>query len=164
MADMLVKLYALPPLEPALAVTRAAGYTVRRALAPEKGAVLAWIASHFSSGWVSETDVSFARQPISCFIAVRDGQLYGFGVYDATARGFFGPTGVDEAARGAGLGKALLLACLHDMLNVGYGYAAIGGVGPAEFYSKASGAVLIPDSSPGMYGGMLDTSGDESEG
>jgi GNAT superfamily N-acetyltransferase len=163
MTDMLVKLYALPPLEPALQAPREAGVTIRRALAPEKGAVLRWVGEHFSPGWVSETDVSFARLPISCFIAVKDRQILGFGVYDATARGFFGPTGVDETQRGLGLGKALLLACLHDMLNVGYGYAAIGGVGPAGFYTKACGAQIIEDSTPGMYAGMVYTSGEDED-
>lgn len=155
MTDMLVKLYDLPPLEPALAVSRAAGAEIRRALAPEKQDVLEWVGRHFSKHWVSEVDVSFARLPISCYLAVAGGTLLGFGVYDATARGFFGPTGVDETRRGAGLGKSLLLACLHDMRNVGYGYAAIGGVGPAEFYAKACGAVAIPNSTPGVYGGMI---------
>lgn len=155
MTDMLVKLYALPPLEPALQASREAGVVVRRALAPEKSDILDWVSAHFYKRWASEVDVSFARVPISCFIAVKDGQMLGFGVYDATARGFFGPTGVSEESRGLGLGKALLLACLHDMLNVGYGYAAIGGVGPAEFYTKASGATIIEDSTPGIYKGMI---------
>ena len=155
MTDMLVKLYALPPLEPALQASSAAGVTIRRAIAPEKGEVLKWVGEHFSTYWVSEVDVSFARLPISCFLAVKEGKLLGFGVYDATARGFFGPTGVDEAQRGMGLGGALLLACLHDMRTAGYGYAAIGGVGPAEFYTKVCGAQIIEDSTPGVYAGML---------
>jgi hypothetical protein len=37
----------------------------------------------------------------------------------------------------------------------GYGYAAIGGVGPIEFYEKAVGATVIPDSTPGVYSGLL---------
>lgn len=155
MTDMLVKLYDLPPLEPALAISRAAGAEIRRALAPEKQDVLGWVGQHFSKRWVSEVDVSFARLPISCFLAVENNVLLGFGVYDTTARGFFGPTGVDEARRGAGLGKSLLLACLHDMRSVGYGYATIGGVGPADFYAKACGAVIIPDSTPGVYKDMI---------
>ena len=155
MTDMLVRLYALPPLEPSLEAPRAAGVEIRRAIAPEKGVVLQWVGDHFSRPWVSEVDVSFARLPISCFLAVRQGEMLGFGVYDATARGFFGPTGVAETSRGLGLGKALLLACLHDMRTVGYGYAAIGGVGPADFYAKASGATIIEDSTPGVYAGML---------
>ena len=37
----------------------------------------------------------------------------------------------------------------------GYGYAAIGAVGPAEFYRKAVGAVPIPNSWPGIYHDLL---------
>lgn len=155
MTDMLVKLYALPPLQPALDTLHTHGVTLRRAIAPEKHLILAWIGQHFSPYWVSEADAAFSRQPASIFIAQQDNTLLGFACYDVTARGFFGPTGVSEAARGKGVGAALLLAALHDMLAQGYGYAAIGGVGPAEFYSKVAGAVLIPDSTPAMYAGML---------
>lgn len=155
MPDMLVKLYTLPPLAQVIAQQTANGVTIRRGLPPEKHIMLDWVATHFNAHWRSECDVAFSRQPVSCFVAVSDGQLLGFGCYDATARGFFGPTGVDETQRGHGIGKALLLACLHDMAAQGYGYAIIGGVGPAEFYEKAVGATLIPDSTPGVYRGML---------
>jgi GNAT superfamily N-acetyltransferase len=62
---------------------------------------------------------------------------------------------VDETYRGRGIGKALLLACLHDMWAQGYGYAIIGWAGPVDFYIRAVGAIVIPDSSPGIYRGML---------
>jgi GNAT superfamily N-acetyltransferase len=155
MPDLLVKLYTLPPLEPLLEAQRAAGIVVRRAIAPEKGAVLNWVGAHFSKNWVSEVDVSFGHQPVGCFIAVENETLIGFGCSDVTARGFFGPTGVSEEARGRGTGKALLLACLHDMRAQGYGYGIIGGAGPVDFYAKAVGATVIEGSSPGMYEGML---------
>lgn len=150
MPDMLVKLYALPPI-PAFPENM----DMRRALAPEKHLVLGWIGRTFGTHWVSETDAAFARQPISCFIAVHNGQPVGFACYDATMRGFFGPMGTDDAVRGRGVGKILLLMALHDMWAHGYGYAIIGGVGPADFYATSCGAVLIPDSSPGVYRGML---------
>jgi GNAT superfamily N-acetyltransferase len=155
MTDMLVKLYALPPLAPLLEAQTAQGILVRRVLAPEKHVVLAWVGEHFSEFWVSETDVAFARNPPSCWIAIENEKLIGFACYDTTAKGFFGPTGVSEAARGKGTGKALLLVALHDMAQQGYGYAAIGGVGPIEFYEKACGATVIPDSTPSVYRGML---------
>lgn len=155
MTDMLVKLYELPPVAPLIESLAAGGITVRRAIAPEKHLVMAWVREHFSEYWVSETDVSFMRQPVSCFLAVEKGAMIGFAAYDVTARGFFGPTGVSEAARGRGVGKALLLAALHDMYAQGYGYGIIGGVGPIEFYAGAAGATVIPDSTPGMYAGML---------
>jgi len=155
MTDMLVKLYALPPLGAALERQASQGITIRRAIAPEKHHVLAWVRQHFSEFWVSETDSAFANRPVSCWLAVEGPSLIGFGCYDATAKGFFGPTGVSEAARGRGTGAALLIACLHDMRAQGYGYGIIGGVGPIEFYARTVGATVIDDSTPGIYGGML---------
>ena len=152
MPDMLVKLYELPAIRPNPLLD---GIDLRRALAPEKHMVLRWIGATFGEHWVSETDAAFARQPVSCFVAVEKNTPVGFACYDATMRGFFGPMGTDESVRGRGVGKVLLLMALHDMWAQGYGYAIIGGVGPAEFYTKASGAVIIPESSPGIYRGML---------
>jgi predicted N-acetyltransferase YhbS len=79
----------------------------------------------------------------------------GFACYDAAALGVFGPTGVAGERRGRGLGKALLLACLHDMAARGYAYAVIGGSGPDAFYERTVGAVKIPGSEPGFYDGMV---------
>ena len=155
MVDMLVKLYTLPPLEPILAQQYEQGVTVRRAIAPEKQIVLDWIGRNFATAWISECDVAFSRQPTACFIAIKDDQLVGFACHDATCRNFFGPTGVIEAERGQGIGQALLLACLHAMAARGFAYAIIGGVGPAEFYTKTVGAIKIPDSTPGIYSVML---------
>ncbi len=155
MTDMLVKLYELPDLAPTLERTTAAGVTIRRGLAPEKHVVLQWVGAHFGPHWVSECDIVFARLPVSVFLAVEGETLIGFACYDATARGVFGPTGVSEAARGKGVGAALLLACLHDMRAQGYAYGIIGGTGPQDFYAKVCGATAIPDSKPGMYAGLL---------
>lgn len=155
MPDMLVKLYTLPPLEPALEAQKAAGIEIRRGLAAEKHVIIDWVTQNFFPEWVSECEVAFAQQPVACFIAVEKEQMIGFACYDATCRNFFGPTGVSELARGRGTGKALLLACLHAMAAQGYGYAIIGGVGPAEFYAKTVGAIEIADSEPGIYRGRL---------
>ena len=154
--DMLVKLYALPPLEPAVARAAAHGIAIRRALPPELPAVSAWVERAFGAGWAAECAVAFARQPCACFVAVRERALVGFACHDATCRNFFGPTGVDPELRGTGVGAALLLACLHAMAAQGYAYAIIGGVGPAEFYAKVAGATPIPGSEPGIYGALLE--------
>ena len=53
--------------------------------------------------------------------------MLGFACYDTTHKNFFGPTGVDAAKRGQGIGTALLLATLHAMREAGYMYAIIGG-------------------------------------
>jgi hypothetical protein len=153
--DMLVKLYDLPDSRPAFAKLREAGIDVRRALAPEKHKVIAWVSKTFSAAWASETDVAFSRQPVSCFIATDRRKIVGFACHDATCPNFFGPTGVESAARNKGMGAALLFACLEDMRQAGYGYAIIGGVGPAEFYAKTVGAVAIEGSEPGIYRGLL---------
>jgi hypothetical protein len=152
--DYLVNLSLLDQheLDPRL---EAAGVAIRRALAPELELVTSWVREQFSAGWASETAVGFSRQPPSVFLATRDAKLVGFAVYDAVARGFFGPTGVDELARGGGIGRALLIATLTDMRVMGYGYAIIGDVGPSEFYERSVGATPIPDSEPGVYRGML---------
>jgi len=161
--DMLVKLYELAP-NPELDQRIAShGIMVRRALPPELVTINTWIEPRFGTGWVSETTVAMARQPPSCFIAVKGKTLVGFACYDATARGFFGPTGVDESMRGKGAGHALLLACLLDMRHQGYGYGVIGGAGPVDFYAKAVGAVPIPGSVPGIYAGMLDLAGSRAD-
>lgn len=167
MPDMLVKLYNLPETNADILRLRTEGVDVRRALAPEKHLVVQWVREQFNAYWASECEVSFARTPVSCFVAVAmerqsalAGQaqglpLLGFACYDATLKNFFGPTGVLERERGRGIGRALLIAALQAMHAEGYGYAIIGGVGPAEFYQKAVGAMLIEDSSPGVYRGML---------
>jgi GNAT superfamily N-acetyltransferase len=154
MPDMIVRLYDLPPLEPAVQACAAAGIAVRPALAMEKPRVLEWVAQHFAA-WVPEVEATFHRQPVACVIAVHGAELAGFAAYDAACRNFFGPTGVAEAWRGRGVGRALLLAALHAQRAQGYAYAIIGGVGPAEYYAKAVGARAIDGSTPGIYGGAL---------
>ena len=153
--DMLVKLYALPDSRAVHERAASAGITTRRALAPEKHKVIAWIMQNFSDAWASEAEVAFARQPVSCFIAIRQKVIVGFACHDATCPNFFGPTGVEANERKLGIGKALLFNCLEAMKQQGYGYAIIGGVGPAEFYAKTVGAIPIEGSEPGIYRGLL---------
>lgn len=157
MPDMLVKLYRLPEVAPLIARQRAAGVDIRRAVAPEKHVVVEWVRAQWYSAWASECEVAFANQPVSCFVAVEQERLVGFACHDATCRNFFGPLGVLESHRGRDIGAALLLACLHAMAAQGYGYAIIGAVGPAEFYTKTVGATLIDDSTPSVLRGMLQT-------
>lgn len=154
MPDLLVRLYDLPHIE-AEAKVAAAGIVVRRAIAPEAHVVLKWIGKHFHPAWVSEASKGLAQNPVTVWIAVKDGKLLGFACHDTTAKGFFGPTGVDEAARGQGIGEALLIATLKGMREAGYGYAVIGDPGPIAFYQKRLDAMPIPKSTPGVYAGML---------
>lgn len=154
MPDMLVNLYAA---ECRALAEKANGYsvTIRPALPPEMHLVVEWVRAHFSDNWASEVTVAFSRQPIACLIAVDNGKLLGFACYDTTARGFFGPTGVAEDARGRGIGLSLFSDCLQTMKTLGHAYAFIGDAGPADFYKSAVGAIELPARDKGIYEGML---------
>lgn len=155
MIDMLVRLYDLEPSEAIYQKIATQGITLRRARAFETHTVAQFAREHFSEKWASEVGVACTRQPVSCWIATRDREILGFACYETTHRGFFGPTGVTEAARGTGLGKALLFKALESLRDIGYAYAIIGGVGPREFYEKNCGAIEIPGSDPGVYSDIL---------
>ena len=163
MADLLVKLYQLPSPAPLTEELAQKNIIIRRPIGPENYGVIGWIKQHFGDGWAGEAENAFFRSPKSIFIALRENQdengsihseMLGFGCYDATVKGFFGPTGVDEKERGQGIGRAILLACLNAMKEEGYGYGIIGSAGPVDFYRKVCGATVIEDSSPGVYRGM----------
>jgi GNAT superfamily N-acetyltransferase len=156
MKDMLVRLLELPSgavLEQQLLEKEK--IVVRRAIPPEKHLVCEWVRQSFGSYWHSEVEVAFSRQPVSCWIAQRGNAILGFACYESTARNFFGPTGTLESERGKGIGKLLLLKSLESMREMGYAYAIIGGVGPAEFYEKAVGAKIIEGSEISIYHHLL---------
>jgi GNAT superfamily N-acetyltransferase len=155
MPDMLVNLLKLPQLEPAMQEMVAAGIVLRRAQPFEITPVRSFIENNFSIAWADEVSVGFASKPVSVFIATIEKEIIGFAAYECTRRNFFGPTGVVESARDRGVGKALLLACLWGLREMGYVYGVIGRAGPIEFYEKTIDAVVIPDSDPGIYVDLL---------
>jgi hypothetical protein len=150
MPDMLVKLYNFWITWDFISEQKILGIEIRKPVGPEKRLVVNWVEEKFFSAWASETDVAISNKPITCFIAIKERELIGFSCYDATALGYFGPLGVQEAFRGKATGKALLMASLLDMKLKGYGYAIIGAVDIPEFYEKAVGAIEIPESFPGI--------------
>jgi len=151
MSDLLVKLYELPSAEPALLHLASRSIVIRAALPHERSKVTSWIASRFGQGWSDECEAAFSRQPVSCHLALENGILLGFACHDITARGFFGPYGVEENRRQEGIGKALLLTSLHALKAIGHAYAIIGWAGPVEHYRRTVGAIEIPESTPGIY-------------
>ena len=159
MSDMLVKLYELPDNGGNVERLANEGVNIRRVQPFEASLLRTFIIENFSELWADEASNAFGEHPLRCFIATHEKRIIGFGCYDTTRRGFFGPTGVKESYRGRGIGKALLLACLHAMFQEGYGYAIIGGTSKFEFYSKCCGASEIPNSSPGVYADMLERNG-----
>ena len=155
MPDMLVNLLHLPKKDETEEILLREGIVIRRAMAPDKFRILPWVQGLSGVSASGECDVCFSHTPVSAFVATRGATLVGYACYNATAPDFFGPTAVDPDYRGKGVGKALLLRTLQAMRNEGYVYAIIGGVGPVPFYEKTVGAVVIPDSDPGVYEDFL---------
>ena len=155
MPDLLVNLLKLPPLKPLVRELSEAGVNIRRAQPFEITPVREFIEKNFSIAWADEISVGFANKPITVYVATHAGRLIGFAGYECTRRAFFGPTGVGEDQRGRGIGKALLIACLWGLRELGYVYGIIGGAGPVEFYQETVGAIVIPDSEPGIYDDLL---------
>jgi GNAT superfamily N-acetyltransferase len=153
MPDLLVNLLKAPAPAPLVDPT----ITIRRAQPFESSLVCKFITTNFNQAWADEVLVGFSRQPVSVFIATWEKRIIGFAAYECTRRGFFGPTGVAAEARNKGIGKALLLSALHGLREMGYVYAIIGHAGPIEFYQKEVGAIVIPESDPGIYTDLLNS-------
>lgn len=151
--DMIVNLTRLPAM-PQLPE----GVHIRRAMAADHQCILDFIRQRFSENWVHEADAGLSALPSRCLIAVKDKQILGFCCWDVSALDYFGPIGVDEAARGTGVGSALLIRALEHMRDAGYGYAIIGWVSDAaDFYRKTVGAQFIPGGEPEntVYANMI---------
>ena len=151
MPDLLVNLLKVPSLDQ----LKDEGVNIRRAQPFEITPVREFIEKNFSVAWADEVSVGFANRPVTVVIATRHGRVIGFAGYECTRKAFFGPTGVVESERGSGIGTALLIASLWGLRELGYVYGIIGGAGPVEFYERAVGAIVIPDSQPGIYTDML---------
>ena len=124
---------------------------MRRAQPFELSPVRSFVAENFSPSWADEISVGFARQPISVFIATIDRELVGFAAYECTRRGslvqpeLFKPRRVKASARRCCSPRS------WSLREMGYVYAIIGAAGPVRFYQKTVGAIIIPDSEPGIY-------------
>lgn len=149
MTDLLVNLLKLPAIE------ESQEFIVRRAQPFELSRVRDFVTTHFSTSWADEISVGFARQPVSVYVSTIHREIVGFSAYECTRRGFFGPTGVIETAQHKGIGRALLLASLWGLRELGYVYGIIGAAGPVDFYQRTVGAIIIPDSEPGIYVDLL---------
>ncbi|MCL2648650.1 MAG: GNAT family N-acetyltransferase [Phycisphaerales bacterium] len=155
--DMLVPLYRLPMAreEAVGGLELAHGIKVRHVYAFELSLLRDFVERHFRGGWADEVEMGFRHMPPSVLIAIKEGKIVGFAGYDCTFNGFFGPTGVEEAYRKKGIGKALLIASMWELKALGYAYAVVGSVSTSEFYAKSIGATPIEGSTPGAYLDML---------
>ncbi len=113
------------------------------------------VCDEYSQSWADEVSVAFGGKPVSLIIATENRSIVGFASYECTRRDFFGPMGVAESVRGRGVGKALLMASLWGLRELGYIYAIIGRAGPVKFYERTVWATVIPESDPGIYTDLL---------
>ena len=155
--DMLVALYRLPmsAADALGALEKAHGIVVRHVYPFERSLLRDFIEKHFTRGWADEAEMGFRHMPASVLIAIHEKKIVGFAAYDCPFNGFFGPMGVEEAYRGKGIGKTLLIAALDELKHLGLAYAVVGSVSTSEFYAKSVGAVPIAGSDPGAYVNLL---------
>jgi len=146
--DMLVDLRRLPGSEQIASRVFTSGVRVRRAEPGDYARLRAFVAKrHEGWGrWETAIDRTFAREPITTFVALEGGEFIGFASYDSGNRGVFGPMGVQKQKRKRGVGSALLMMAIEDMRTAGYKYAVISEVGPLDFYVKVCGATVISGS------------------
>lgn len=149
-----------------IARTATHGYVVRRATREDVSALQDMVASQFHRVWAYEVSRALGvglgggaaehtpALPEGASVHVArsaDGELVAFAAHDGNNRGlgWFGPTGTLPSHRGRGLGEALLLCCLADVMvdtdpaTARPDAGVIAWVGPVEYYARACGA--IPD-------------------
>ena len=132
-SDLIVNLY-----DNNLEYNKYEDITIERIFPTDFGMLDDFIGKHFSSGWQNEVKAGLYQPNPTVIVAVKNHQIIGFAGYDCSAKGYFGPTGVDPLFQKQGIGTALLLVTLKAMRDAGYGYAVIGGVSEelVTFYSK----------------------------
>lgn len=153
--NVVVNLYNLPDdieadYRPAM---EKVGVQIKRAMAPDKTAILDFIRTEFSQGWADEAEKALWNNPSTLYIAVADKKVVGFAAYDSTCLGCYGPLGVASTHRKMGIAQALTSACLKSMREKGY-WVAVWQAGPVEYYVKHLNAKILDDH-PGVYVNMI---------
>ncbi|MFN8502434.1 N-acetyltransferase family protein [Kouleothrix sp.] len=119
------------------------GFSIRRLLPGDQAALSEWVHAEWGSIWQWEALSTYANDPVSAFVALKEGKLCAFACYDTSSfRNVFGPTGTAEDQRWKGLGRVLLLRCLRDLRELGFERAEISWVGPISFYARTVDAAI----------------------
>ena len=142
--DMIAPLLALPDPAPVMRRVEEQGIAVGRESMGSLTPLRAFIAAHFTQVWADGVLAGLSHAPASVFTATDGDEIVGFGAHSGNRPGIVGPLGVHPQYRGRGIGAALLFQCLLDLRARGYVYGIIGQVGPAAFYEKTCGAILLP--------------------
>lgn len=120
------------------------GITVRRVHRDERAVLADYLQRRWSAGWTLEglRALELPQEPVPAQIAVHQGEIVGFAVYDVTRPGWLGPIGTNAEFRGRDVGTALLHACLFDWQQAGRHWGEIAGIGPLYFYVSACDGVI----------------------
>lgn len=147
MPDLLVNLYQKDFINDSEIEIIDKEIKIKRLLSPNSDNLIDFIEQNkFSDLWSSEVKSAIYINNPTCFIATKNSEIIGFACYDATAKGYFGPTGVSQLHRKKNVGQLLYLHTLEAMKADGYGYAIIGGAGEKimnGFYGRYSNCVLL---------------------
>ncbi len=115
---------------------------VRRLASYDADAFAEYMLTQWQRNWQIEALRALRRDPVSCHLALRHGEILGFAAHDVSGPGQFGPMGVRADLRKHGIGGVLLKRCLADLRDAGYRTADIQWVGPIAFYARQVDATL----------------------
>ena len=120
------------------------GITVRHVERDDQSAFANYLQTRWSAGWTFEglQALDLNQEPVPAHIALYEGEIVGFAVYDVTRPGWLGPIGTNAEFRGRDVGTALLHACLFDWQRNGSHYGEVAGIGPLYFYVSACDGVI----------------------
>lgn len=135
--DLIVNLYQ-EKLKDAKPLLKDDTIKIKRILSPNSDHLVKFVLETFNDTWASEVKAAIYSPAPTCYIATKDGVIIGFACYDATAKGYFGPTGINPEFRGLNIGQVLWVETLKAMKEAGYGYAIVGGTTDllSNFYGK----------------------------
>jgi len=128
--------------------TKKDGYIYERVQPKDFDTTFNFVKQRFPDNtWADEVKFSFRFQPPTTFIAKDSkNKIIGWATHSQFFPGSFGPTGVDKALRGKGIGTLLFLWCLWDIKKNGLDTCEIMWVDgdTVKFYSKVIGAYISP--------------------
>ncbi|MCS7227351.1 MAG: GNAT family N-acetyltransferase [Endomicrobia bacterium] len=119
------------------------GYKIKQVNDELYPLLLSWLTRTFPA-WEFEVKFAYKNVPPKIFAAIYNNDVVGFACYDTTSAGWFGPIGVDPQHRKVGIGKILLLKCLHALKNSGYKQIIIPWISPSslKFYTTTCNAKI----------------------
>ena len=153
MPDIICPLFELPDYSGLIDQLASEGITIRAARPWEREALRTFVTERWDIGWADEASLGLARVPVSILLALKENKIIGFSAYEVSAPAYFGPTGVDTAFRGLGVGKALLYRAMDGLRELGYVYGFVGSPGPTDFYLKAMKGMSLPADWKNIYTG-----------